>query len=173
MFQLIEFLKKRPSDLSIRIIRVLFSLGIAALLILARADYTLPFQSHYESFALIVKYVLAALFVVHAIVFGFLRLCVTKRATMKKLQMLSGVLMLVLGNLMGTALAPHESATSTQHGPVSISNLDQATVQPRNPINVGFYFALLGLLPLIAGISGKMITSSCLRYGEKIVKIRV
>jgi hypothetical protein len=31
----------------------------------------------------------------------------------------------------------------------------------------------MGLLPLFAGITGKCITSKCLKYREKITKIRV
>jgi len=44
---------------------------------------------------------------------------------------------------------------------------------PSKSVNVGFWIALLGILPLLAGITGKCITSKCLKYGEVIKKIRV
>ncbi len=168
MFQFIEFLKKRPSDTTIRIIRILFSLGTAGLLVLAAKDYSLPFQSHYESFALYAKYALAAVFVIHAVVFGAIGICFCKRSLMKKLQMIVGVLMIITGNFIGKVEAPTPQATPNTQ--VSISAI--ATETPK-PINVGFYFALLGFLPLLSGISGKMIMSKCLKHGETITKIRV
>ena len=47
------------------------------------------------------------------------------------------------------------------------------TKTPSKPVNVGFWLALLGTLPLLAGITGKCITSKCIKYGEVIKKIRV
>lgn len=169
MFQIIEFFKKRPSDITIRGIRTVFSLGIAALLLLNIADYTLPFQAHYESFALYAKYALAALFVLHAIVFGLIGICFCKRTTMKKLQMLAGLLMIIAGNLIGTVELP----TTPKPADTTVS-LSSLSAQPAaKPVNVGFYFALLGLLPLLSGLTGKMILSTCMKHAEMITKIRV
>jgi hypothetical protein len=167
MFQLIEFFKKRPSDMTIRIIRILFSLGIASLLVLTAGDYTLPFQPYYEAYALYAKYALAAVFVLHAIVFGFVGICFCKRTTMKRIQMIVGLLMIIAGNLMGTVeVQPTVPAGST----VSLSSLGNET---REPVDTGFYVALLGFLPLLSGITGKMIMSKCMKHGEAITKIRV
>jgi len=31
----------------------------------------------------------------------------------------------------------------------------------------------MGIIPLFAGITGKLITTNCLKFGEKVTKIRV
>ncbi|MDP2103600.1 MAG: hypothetical protein Q8K26_01610, partial [Candidatus Gracilibacteria bacterium] len=47
------------------------------------------------------------------------------------------------------------------------------TTTPYKPLNVGFWIALLGIFPLGAGITGKCITSKCMKYREIIKKIRI
>lgn len=167
MFKLIEFLKKRPSDMTIRAIRTLFSLAVAAMLVYAKGQFVLPFQSYYAMYAEYVTYAVAALFVIHALVFGILGLCVYQRPTMKKMQMLAGLGMILLGSMI-TYVPATVTTDATQT--VELSSLAQ---KASTPISVGGWIIFYGAFALIAGISGKMITGSCMKYKEVITKIRV
>ena len=168
MFQIIEFLKKRPSDNAIRAIWVVLSLAIAILLVAYRADYHLPFEASYTAFSDLAKYILAGMFILHAILFGFIGICGCKRSIMKKIQMLVGLCLIVLGNLF-SAVEPQKTEVAPTES-VSLSSLQSET---RSPVPVGFFIALFGVFVFLAGASGKMILSKCLKYGETIVKIRV
>lgn len=69
--------------------------------------------------------------------------------------------------------APKTTATASGN-----TSFDQAVAQvvanqPTPSLPAGLWISLLAWLPLVAGITGKTITSKCLKYGEKITKIRV
>jgi hypothetical protein len=100
MFKLIEFLKKRPTDGMIRIFRVTGFGGLAALLIYSAPNYSLPLVRHYAGYELYAKYALAGILVIIALVFGAAGLCVFKRTTMKKVQMITGLLLIILGSTL-------------------------------------------------------------------------
>lgn len=167
MFKLVEFLKKRPSDITIRAIRTLLSLAVAAMLVYAKGQFILPFQSYYQIYAEYATYAVAALFAIHALVFGILGLCVYQRPMMKKMQMLAGLAMILLGSMI--TYAP-TTVTTDATETVELSSLAQ---KPTTPISVGGWIIFYGVFALIAGVSGKMITGSCMKYKEVITKIRV
>lgn len=171
MFKLIEFLKRRPSDVTIRIIRTLLSLVMASLLIYTNKAFILPLQSFYTEYATWVVYGIAAVFVIHALVFGVLGLCVYKRAIMKKIQMVCGLVCMVIGTGISydvpTPAAPTEIPGST----VSLSEIIEKSTP--DPINVGGWMILYGIFTMLAGVTGKMITLKCSKHKEVITKIRV
>ncbi len=43
----------------------------------------------------------------------------------------------------------------------------------RDPVDLGFYVALIGFVVLLVGWTGKFVTTRHLKHGEKITKIRV
>ena len=88
MFKLIELLKKRPSDLTIRVLRVLGWGSLAALIIATHGQFSLPFASYYAQYDTVAKYFIAGFYVLLALIFGVIGLCVFTRSTMKKVQML-------------------------------------------------------------------------------------
>ncbi len=88
MFKLVEFLKKRPTDLTIRVLRVIGWGSLAALIIATHGQFSLPFASYYTEYEMVAKYSIAGFYVLLAIVFGVLGLCVFTKSTMKKVQML-------------------------------------------------------------------------------------
>jgi hypothetical protein len=100
MFKLIEFLKKRPTDAMIRILRVIGFGGLAALLIYPASNYSLPLAAYYAEYELYAKYTLVGILVIIALVFGAAGLCIFKRATMKKVQMITGLLLIILGSTL-------------------------------------------------------------------------
>jgi hypothetical protein len=100
MFKLIEFLKKRPTDAMIRILRVIGFGGLAALLIYSASNYSLPLDAYYPKYELYAQYAIAGVFIIIALVFGAAGLCVFKRSTMKKVQMITGLLLIILGSTL-------------------------------------------------------------------------
>lgn len=69
MFKLVAFLRKKPSDITIRTIRTIFSLSMAALLIFTNGKFLLPVQSYFADYATWVVYAIAGVFMIHAGVF--------------------------------------------------------------------------------------------------------
>ncbi len=167
MFKLVEFLKKRPSDRVIRSVRATLSLAMATLLILANREFTLPLQSYFATYAEWTVYGIALFFVVHAGVFGVMGMCVFQRKTMKKMQMIAGLAMVVLGSGISYEV-PVVAVPATET--VSLSDVAKTS---STPIHVGGWLIFYGIFTLVAGISGKMITQSCSKYKEVITKIRV
>jgi len=93
---------------------------------------------------------------------------------MRIAQISLGLILIIMGNwFVDTKTA------ESQDTPIVIQNgsLDYGTIadteNTSEPMNVGFWLAFLGIFPILAGISGKCITSKCLKYGEVIKKIRV
>lgn len=167
MFKLIEFLKKKPSDMTIRSLRAVLSLAMAALLIYANQHFILPMQSYYAEYAIWIVYAIALAFVAHAGVFGVMGMCVYQRKTMKKMQMIAGLAMIVLGSGISYE-APAVVAPTTE-----TMNLSEVANTASTPIHVGGWMIFYGVFALISGISGKMVTESCSKYKEVITKIRV
>lgn len=178
MFKLIEFLKKRPTDAMIRILRVIGFGGLAALLIYSASSYTLPLVGYYAEYELYAKYILAGILVSIALVFGAAGLCVFKRGTMKKVQMITGLLLMVLGFSLSTELPTDSQAASkclqvSKGGCDSPINLSEYTTETSKPFTPVAPLIIIGLLTLLGGLTGKMVTNSCAKYKEVIKKIRV
>jgi hypothetical protein len=88
---------------------------------------------------------------------------------MKKLQMLSGLGCILLASFT------HAAPLSSKEVDVSAEKctLEKCIQSPSKPVNLPFWMMLYGIFTLFAGISGKLITSSCLKHGEIIKKIRI
>lgn len=114
------------------------------------------------------------IFAVVPIFMGASRLCIAKRKYIRIMQICFGIVLFVAGNWLIDTKAPMTTTPtiSTQSGSLDYGEIAQAKSTTK-PVNVGFWIALLGILPLLAGITGKCITSKCLKYGEVIKKIRV
>jgi hypothetical protein len=167
MFKLIEFLKKKPSDMTIRSLRAVLSLAMAALLVFANREFILPMQEYYAAYAEWIVYGIALVFIAHAGVFGVMGMCVYQRKTMKKMQMIAGLAMIVLGSAISYE-AP--VAVVTANETVQLSDVAKTA---SSPVHVGGWLIFYGVFALAAGISGKMVTESCSKYKEVITKIRV
>ena len=178
MFKLIEFLKKRPTDITIRILRVMGFGGLAGLLIYTQPQYMLPFVNYYSQYESYAVYALAGIFVLIALVFGAAGLCVFRRSTMKKVQMITGLLLMILGFSLSSQLPESSGSdikciTGTKGGCDSPINLSEYTTDSTSPLGPKAPLIIIGLLTLLGGLTGKMVTQSCAKYKEVIKKIRV
>ncbi|PID87502.1 hypothetical protein CSB07_00855 [Candidatus Gracilibacteria bacterium] len=147
---LIKFLKKRPSDKTIRISRIVFGLILIGalfynLIYLDKAIDTEYFgQEIDEKGLMIAKYIMISLGII-PLIMGVTNICLLKSKYMRIMQIFYAIVLFYVSS--------------------SIAESPDLDID----VLVGF----MGLLPLIAGITGKCITKNCLRYGEKVTKIRV
>ena len=150
MMQFIQFLQKRPSDKAIRTFRIIFGL-----LIIITWYYNLIYQwDSLEStlfgqdisnnISLAIKYAIIALWV-GPILMWVTNICILKKKYMRMLQAFFAFLLF------------YASSVITDSADLEIDTL--------------IWF--LWIFPLIAWITWKCIPSYCMRYWEKIQKIRV
>ena len=152
LLNIVQFLQKRPSDRTILLGRTLFWLlyiGVMYynLLYLGKSiDHTYLFWA----FTLnsdqieIVKYIMTGLGII-PLFMGISNICILKKKYVRILQICFWVLLFYIAGSI------EESA-----------NLD-----------VDILIGIMWIFPIIGGITGKCITSKCLKYKEKITKIRV
>ncbi|MFA5916870.1 MAG: YgaP-like transmembrane domain [Candidatus Gracilibacteria bacterium] len=150
MIGLINFIKKRPSDKTILLSRIVFGLILSGSLYYNLIFLNKGLDTNFfwidvsESTVLYIKYFFISLGFVPIIV-GITNVCLFKSLKIRILQIVYGILLFYI-------------SSKIQESP----NLDIDVL-------IGF----MGLFPLFAGITGKCITKKCLNYGYKIEKIRV
>ena len=172
MFKFIEFLRKRPKDRTILFGRMFFGILIALILGLNLENITLYLPDSLKSYETGITYGLFV-FAIVPFLMGATGVCLMKRKYLRIMQICFGIVLLVAGNaLIETKTPVVQDPITTQSGSLDYGAIAEAKASTKS-IDVGFWIALLGLLPLIAGITGKCITSKCLKYGEVIKKIRV
>lgn len=173
MFKLIEFLQKRPKDSTILFGRIGFGLIIALVLGLNLSTISLHLPTSLQAYETGILYGLF-IFAIVPIFMGVSNICLMKRKYLRIMQICFGIVLMFTGNLLidTKVTAPEKSVITTQSGSLDYAAIAQVK-STEKPVNVGFWIALLGILPIIAGITGKCITSKCLKYGEVIKKIRV
>ncbi|MDD3302007.1 MAG: DUF2892 domain-containing protein [Candidatus Gracilibacteria bacterium] len=150
MMGLINLLRKRPSDKTILISRIVFGLLLSGslyynLISLGKGlDPNFFWVDVSESTVTIIKYVFISLGLV-PILLGVTNLCLFKSKYVRIIQIVFGVVLFYISH----------------------------KIQESPTLDIDVLIGLMGLFPLIAGITGKCITSKCLKYGQKIEKIRV
>ena len=171
MFKLIEFFKKRPSDKTILISRIIFWLLIIVLLWVFFNDYNLNLPQSLKGNETYIKYALFILWLVPIIMWST-NICIAKRKYVRIIQLVFWIALIIVWNniVMIQPQQTKQAQTSSW-----VTNFDSITKNPSKqaPLNVGFWIALLSILPLTAWITWKCITSTCLKYWETITKIRV
>lgn len=174
MLKFVEFLKKRPKDNTIRLMRILFWLLIIFLLWLYLTEYKiniLPSSMSVQT-VMYIKYSLFILWLL-PILFGIINPCIAKRKYIKIAQIIFGILLMFLWNNISVlpkwwVVVEIKSNTWT----INLEDISNKTKESK-PVNVGFYIALIWFLQIIGWISGKCITSKCIKHWETITKIRV
>jgi len=150
MMWIINFIRKRPSDTTIRLWRIIFWLLLAS-----TAYYNLIYQGDAmeatfwgmeisNQTALILKYVLIVMAMIPVIV-SILNQCVAKAKYIRIAQIVFWIVLFIFAWL----------------------------IKDTADLDFDVLVVFLGFLPLFAGITWKCIPKKCLRYGEKVTKIRV
>lgn len=173
MFKLVEFFQKRPKDTTILFGRIGFGLLIGIILGLNLGNITLHLPESLKAYE---QYIIYGLFIFTLVpmLMGATGICLAKRKYVRIIQICFGLTLIIIGNWLIDTKAPIvvQDTVTVQSGSLDYGSITTSKTQSR-PIDIGFWIALLGILPLLAGITGKCITSKCLKYGEVIKKIRV
>ncbi|EKE30144.1 MAG: hypothetical protein ACD_2C00037G0008 [uncultured bacterium (gcode 4)] len=170
MFKFIEFLKKRPKDKTIRLLRVIFWLIIIALLSIHFNEMTLSLPNFAQPYELQIKYALFILGIVP--LFMWIDICFAKRKAVKIIQILFWLVLIFAWNMISVQTVNTTEIPTTQSGSIDLWAITSQT-KKSEPVNVWFWIALLSIFPLFGWITGKCITQKCYKYGEVITKIRV
>lgn len=157
----VKFIQKRPSDKTIRIWRITFWIIFMALIYYNLIYLWKDIKSLYLNFSFFwyvlsqwytlsdntleyVKYWIMALWLIPIIIWAS-DICILRKKYIRYIQIIFWILMFYIAWIIQ-----------------SWANLD-----------VDFVIWLMWLLPLVAWITWKCITKKCLKYWEKITKIRV
>jgi hypothetical protein len=145
-----QFVMKRPTDKTIRIWRIVFGLILILalyynLIILNKWVETIYFGQNLANSEMTIKYILIALGIV-PVFMGASNICIAKKKYVKIIQIVFWILLMFIAGKV---------------------------IKASPSIDIDFLIWFMSLFPLIAWITGKCITSSCMKYKEKITKIRV
>lgn len=154
MMWFINFIQKRPSDLTIYTARVLFGLILIGSLYYnliiqwdsLEKDYIWLFTNVSEQTINIIKYVLIGLWII-PVIMGITKICLLKKKYIRIVQIVFWILLFYISS----KIIPSDA----------------------NKLDVDSLIAFMWILPLIAGITWKCITTKCLKFAEKITKIRI
>lgn len=152
MLWFIKFLQKRPSDKTIIIGRILFWLIYMSVMyynfFIQENPNTLEnvffWKEVSEQSIMYISYFIIAIWIVPVIMWAT-NICVAKKSIMRIVQIIFGISLFYI-------------SSKIVEGP----NLD-----------VDSLVFFMWLLPFFAWITGKCITSKCMKFGEKVTKIRV
>ena len=165
MFQIVEFLKKRPKDKTIRIARVIYWLILLALIWLNFNE--ISFSAAFNQYSIYLKYVLI-FFSIVPIIMWITDVCFAKRKYVRIIQIIFWLLLIFSWNII---ISKEPASSISQQDTVNLSQI-QSTWNAAW-IDVWFWIALLWLLPLLAWITWKCISQKCFKHWEVITKIRV
>lgn len=154
MMWLIQFFQKRPSDFTIKTARIIFGLILISSLYYnliiqwdkLENDFIWIFKNVSESTLNIIKYVLVWLWII-PIIMWLVKICFLKKKYMRIIQIIFWIFLFYISS----KIIPSDA----------------------NKLDVDSLIGFMWIFPLIAGITWKCITSKCLKFGEKITKIRV
>ena len=150
----IKLLQKRPSDLTIRVWRIIFGL-----ILIWSLYYSLIYSSTPDTIdnnffwvdldkktVEYIKYIFVWIWIVPIIMWAF-NICLFKKKYVRIIQIIFGIILFYIAHK------------------IKISDPDTLWVDT--------LIWFMGLLPLLAWITWKCITTKCMKYKEKITKIRV
>ncbi len=152
MMWFIKFLQKRPSDMTIMIGRMLFGMILIASLyynLIVQWDkletnfFWMEVPTEYITY---IKYAMIALWVVPLIMW-VLNICLLKKKYMRIIQIFFWITLFYISSKI---ISPDA-----------------------NKLDVDALIWFMWVLPLVAWITGKCISSKCLKHWETITKIRV
>lgn len=152
MMKFISFMQKRPSDITIRIGRIIFGLVLIIALYYNLIWQSVPNEIQHNLFwqnvsdinLEYIKYGLIAIWLIPIIMWS-VKICILKKKYMRIIQIIFGIFLFYISSII-------------VKGPT---------------LDVDSLIAFMWVLPLIAWITWKCIPSYCMKFAEKINKIRV
>lgn len=148
MMWFIQFMQKRPSDTTIRVARIVFGLIYILAMYYSLINQWWAVDTNYFWVDVqntdLIKYVMISLWIVPVFMWAT-NICLLKKKHMRIVQTIFWVILFYI------------SAKIVEWPTMWVDTL----------------VAFMWIFPLFAGITGKCITSNCMKYKETITKIRV
>ncbi len=150
MLNFLKILTKRPSDKFIKISKIIFwltlilSLYYNLIYLNKEIDSSFFWYTIDNNYIICIKYFIVSLWLVPLIMWAF-NICMLKSKYIRILQIIFAILLFY-------------TSTKFKDSP---------------DLDIDVLLVIIAFFPLLAWITGKCITSKCLRYKEKITKIRV
>ena len=173
MLKIINFFKARPSDHTIKMLRILIGLWLSALLGLGCMTYEILPGLLSDTTELIVKYVLIVIALLPAL-WWIWDAPLAKRRVVSYGMSVFWLFWLIVGNIIDPVVHDAKPIVSPQNTGVSYTIIAEANKDVSGAyVDVGFWVALIGFIILLAGWTGKFVTHRHIKHGETITKIRV
>ena len=173
MFKIINFFKARPSDHTIKMLRILIGLWLSALLGLGCMTYEILPGVLSDTTELIVKYVLIMIAMLPAL-WWIWDIPLAKRRVVSYGISIFWLFWLIIGNIIDPITFDPKPIVSQQNTGVSYTVIAEANKDVSGAyIDVGFWVALIGFIILLAWWTGKFVTHRHIKHGETITKIRI
>jgi len=172
MFKLIETIQAKPSDKTIRLVRVVFALVLILVI-------TFGIQKTTWNYNVIPSYLIYILyfFPLVGLVRGILDPGLFRRKVWKWTIFGLGVTMMIISLFFIETNTEKTVAPVVQNvsGEISLSNLEANTSSSEFVIDTDFWIGFFGFWVALFGfaLTSKNITKKNERYGEKVTKIRV
>lgn len=177
LIKIAQFVAKRPSDTTIRWMRIIAGVILITLFWLSQntSIIDIPFYHSVSGNDLapsterIVEYCFW-IFGIILILRGIIGKCVLKQKPLRIAQAIFGFLLIIIGGpIMDPVITETAPDTTAQIGVIQIPG--EAVAETST--HAGGLIIVIGLFWMLLGATGKGITQKCLQYGETIKKIRV
>lgn len=151
IMKIAKFVTKRPTDKTIRLGRVIFWLLYMALIWYNLIYLGKPIDNIYfgylldENELIYLKYGIWAIWLIPVLMWAF-DICLLRKKYVRIVQIIFGIILIYIANWI---------------------------ILESPDLDVDVAIGLMSILPILAGITGKCITKTCMRYREKVIKIRV
>lgn len=173
MFKIINFFKARPSDHTIKMLRILIGLWLSALLGLGCMTYEILPGLLSDTTELIVKYVLIVIALLPAL-WWIWDVPLAKRRVVSYGMSVFWLFWLIVGNMIDPVAHEAKPIMSLSNTGVSYTMIAETNKDVSGAyVDVGFWVALIGFIILLAGWTGKFVTHRHIKHGETITKIRI
>ncbi len=174
LIKIAQFVARRPSDMTIKILHIITGIFVIWSLWFAgdHAVMDIPFVGVYEwNAAHQIQYIcmiIGVLFVFRWII----PWCLIRQKTLRIIQAVSGFALIIIGGpimdpLIKNIIAPTTTATGGFQIDTTTAPVIEMTWHP------GTWLVLLWIIWIFIGLTGKGTTEKCIRFGEVVKKIRV
>jgi uncharacterized membrane protein YwzB len=164
-----QFVARRPSDKTIRLMHIITGLLIIAILWWAqdRSVIDIPF---YKEEPVDVSKKIEFILMILAFFFitrGLVTVCIFKHKWLRITQAIHGLALIIVGGPMMDPIMTTVASDTNNAFNIAAGSVTQASWHP------GVFLVLLGIFWILVGLTGKGTTEKCIRFGELVKKIRV
>lgn len=164
-----QFVARRPSDMTIRLMHIFTGLLIIAILWFAQDRSVIDIPFYGETSPAMERKIEYGLMILSLFFIGrgLITACVIKHKWLRIKQAVHGLALIIVGGPVMDPIVTTVTGGETNAFNIATNAVTQTTWHP------GIFLVLLGIFWILVGLTGKGTTEKCIRYGEVVKKIRV